>query len=202
MTVRYTSLRVVPAGVILYAQHRERLGPEHQAAFDHFAVSAAPGAYALLARDGALEVTPRGPSRLFDHIPTRRRPSPLPPGRGPQPKAPAPGPYDAVRAPGVATLLTDEGETEVYESCSAAVLAWDGKTLVATPDDRSRVASTAERAILARLGFRRAPLLLAEGWPIVLVNALALTAVPEGSAFPAGVRAQLDEILGSTTRRS
>lgn len=201
MTSPYTTLRVTEAGVLLYAAHRARLGAEAHDAFDHFAATAAPGIYSLSASAGQLDVTPRAASRLSDGIVTRRRPSPLAPGQGPRPKQGSPSPYDEIRVAGVATLLTDAEGVELYESCSAAVLAWDGKTLVAAPDDRSRVASTAEAAILARVPFRRAPLLLEAGWPIVLVNAVILTCVPEGSTFPRAVRAQLDESLGRTTRR-
>lgn len=201
VSVRTTTLRVVEAGVLLYRAHRERLGPLSAAAFDDFAACASPGVYSVSAEDGRLEVVPRERSRLFDGIPTRRRPSPLPPGRGPLPKPASPSPYDAVRAAGVATLLTDASGVEVLESCSAAVLWWDGRQLVAAPEDRSRVASTAEGELLARLPVRRAPLLLEPKAPFVLVNAVVLTCLPEGSTFPAAVRAQLDEVLGRTARR-
>lgn len=202
MTVKYTTIRVTDAGVILYAAHRSRLGPEAERAFDRFSARATPGVYALTARDGGLDIVRRGGSRLFDGIPTRRLPSPLAPGQGPRPKEPSPSPYDAVRAQGIATILTDASGAEVLESCSAAVLAWDGQSLVAAPEDRSRVASTAEGVILSQLPFHRAPLLLDVGWPMLLVNAVVLTCVPQGSAFPAAVRAQIDEVLGRTTLRA
>ncbi len=201
MPVRYTTIRVTEAGVILYAAHRARLGPEAERAFDRFAAHASPGVYALTARDGNIDIVRRGGSRLFDGVPTRALPSPLAPGRGPQPKEPSPSAYDAVRVQGQATLLTDGSGEELLESCSAAVLAWDGSILVAAPEDRSRVASTAEGAILARLPFRRAPRPLDGGWPILLVNAVVLTCVPRGSIFPLAVRAQVDEVLGRTTLR-
>ena len=201
MTLRYTTLRVTEAGVVLYAAHRERLGSDTQLAFDRFAATATPGVYAVSAEGGVLDVVRRAGSRLFDGIPTRHLPSPLAPGRGALAKPAPPCPYDAVRTQGCATLLTDESGAEILESCSAAVLTWDGRALVAAPEDRSRVASTAEGAILARLSFRRAPRLVKDAAALILVNAVALTCLPQGSTFPSAVRAQLDEVLGNTTRR-
>ena len=174
MTLRYTTLRVTEAGVVLYAAHRERLGSDTQLAFDRFAATATPGVYAVSAEGGVLDVVRRAGSRLFDGIPTRHLPSPLAPGRGALAKPAPPCPYDAVRTQGCATLLTDESGAEILESCSAAVLTWDG---------------------------RRAPRLVKDAAALILVNAVALTCLPQGSTFPSAVRAQLDEVLGNTTRR-
>jgi anthranilate synthase/aminodeoxychorismate synthase-like glutamine amidotransferase len=197
----YTALRVTAAGVLLFDEHRARLGLAARAAFDAFAASAAPGVYALTWTGGALEVKPRPSSRLFDGMAVRYLPSPLAPGLGPLPKAPSPGPYDALRAPGLATLLTDAEGSELWESCTAAVLAWDGAGLVAPPEDRSRVASTAERALQERLPVRRAPVRVDSGWPLLLVNAVAPVCVPAGSAFPAEARQAVEAALEATTRR-
>jgi hypothetical protein len=196
----YTTLRVTEAGVVLFDAHRARLGPDAFLEFDAFAAGATPGVYVLQRVDGRLQVTPRPGSRLFEGIPLRRQPSPLAPGLGPQAKAGAPGPYDAVRVAGVATLLTDPSGDEVWESCTAAVLAWDGQGLVAVPEDRTRVASTAEQELVRCLPVRRAPVRPEAGWPLVLVNAV-ICCVPKGSAFPAPQRALFDEVLAASARR-
>jgi hypothetical protein len=199
----FTTLRVAEAGVVLFAAHRARLGAEAAPAFEAFAAGAAPGVYGVLAGPGGrLEVTPRAGSRLFDGIPVRRVPSPLAPGLGARPKAPPPGPYDAVRTPGLATLLTDPADAELWESCTASVLAWDGAGLVAVPADRTRVDSTAEGEVLRQLAVRRAPVPVAAGWPLLLLNAVVLSCAPAGPAFPAEVRRAVDEVLLATARRT
>lgn len=203
MSPPYTTLLVMDAGVLLFEAHRARLGAAAAPAFDAWAATAAPGAYVLqVGPGGGLTATPRGPSRLFDGMPLRWRPSPLPPGLGLQPKAPSPGPYDAVRSPGVATLLTDPGGTEVWESCTASVLAWDGARLVAVPPDVTRVDSTAEREVLRRLAARRAPVRVEAHWPLLLLNAVVATCAPRGPEFPLQVRRQVEEALLATVRRA
>jgi hypothetical protein len=187
--------------VLLFEAHRARLGPAAAVAFDAFAAAAAPGVYRVEAEGAAVRATPREGSRLYEGIPLRWVPSPLPAGLGPLPKAPSPGPYDAVRAPGLATLLTDPAGEEVWESCTAAVLAWDGAGLVASPADRSRVASTAEAVVARALPLRRAPLLRAAGWPVLLVNAVVGCCAPAGPAFPPAARRQVEAALLATARR-
>lgn len=198
----YTTLKVTEAGVLLFEAHRARLGPAVQAAYDAFAARAEPGVYVLQAQGAELVVTPRGPSRLVDGIPLRWRPSPLKPGLGPQPKAGSPGPYDAVRTPGVATLLTDPSGAELWESCTASVLAWDGARLVAVPADVTRVNSTAEGEVVQRLHVRRAPLRVDAHWPLLLLNAVVATCAPRGPDFPAQVRRNVEEALQATVRRT
>ena len=202
MTGPYTTLKVAEAGVLLFEAHRARLGPAVQAAFDAFAAAATPGVYVLRAEGTGLAVTPRGPSRLFDGIPLRWLPSPLAPGLGPQPKAPSPGPYDAVRTPGVATLLTDPSGVELWESCTASVLAWDGARLVAVPPTVTRVDSTAEGEVRRRLPVRRAPVRVDAGWPLLLLNAVVGSCAPRGPDFPAQVRRAVEEALQATVCRA
>ena len=199
--MRYTTLLVTGGGIRLRALHRARLAPEGAAvlrAFDAFAAAAAPGVYGLTARDGVLQVAPRPPTTLADGIPTRFAVSPVADRNGPFPKPPSPCPYDAVRLPGVATLLTDPAGTEVWESCRAAVLAWDDGW-VAPPGDRPRVLSVAVQAVRDGLPVRQAPLAVASRAPLVLLNAVAGAVVPDvpGRVLPpaealAALRAALD----------
>jgi hypothetical protein len=178
----YTLLRVVDAGVVLFDFHRARLGRDAAtlAAFDAFSRSAEPGIVAVRGRaPGDLALERRATSRLADGQPTRRRVSPVAHLRGPLPKQPAPSVWDDVRLAGVATLLTSADGEELYESCVACVLAWDGAGFVAPPDDRPRVASTFERWLVETGRARRAPLRLDAGWPLVLANAVAGPCVPE-----------------------
>lgn len=199
----YTALRVTEHGVVLFDAHRRRLGPAWAAAFDAFAATAAPGIYGLRGVDGRLDVTRRDRSRLWEGIPVRFLPSPIADRTGPQVKSPSPSPWDAVRQDGVATLLTSSDGTELYESCTAAVLAWDGATLVATPEGSPRIASITERFLLEHHPHRRAPLRRDAGWPLVLVNAVAGACVPalDGPPFPVEVLAALRASLAESARR-
>ncbi len=203
--VPYTVLRVVDAGVVLFDFHRARLADDADTAraFDAFAAQATPGLYVLAAlRPGELSVTTRPRSRLHDDQPTRTLVSPIAHLAGPQRKQPSPGPWDAVRRDGVATLLTTADGAEYLESCVASVLAWDGRELVAPPENRPRVASAFERWLLTTAGARRAPLRVAEGLPLLLANAVAGPCVPQQGAVPPGeVVARLREAWLSTARR-
>jgi hypothetical protein len=201
MATGYTTLRVTEAGVVLLAWHRARFAPAAWPAFDDFSRAAAPGVYALLARGAALEIEARPGSRLVDGVPTRVLVSPVAGRSGPLDKQPPGSAWDAVRQRGVATLLTDPSGQELYEACVAAVLGWNGRALVAPPADRPRVASTAAAALLAIEPWVEQPLPVAGGPPLLLVNAVALTCVPAGSAFPADVRARLHAALLATAGR-
>jgi hypothetical protein len=202
-SMSYTALKVSEQGVVLYEAHRRRLGAAWEAAFDAFARTAEVGIYALRGVDGRLEVTRRDRSRLWDGIGVRFLASPVASLRGPQVKAPSPSPWDAVRVPGVATLLTSADGEEVFESCAAAVLAWDGRELVATPETSPRIASLTEPYLLERRPHRRAPLRRNAGWPLVLVNAVVGACLPtlEGPVFPAEVLGDLRALLTASARR-
>lgn len=196
----YTTLRVTSAGVVLFDAHRARLGPTANDAFDAFSRTAAPGLYSLTVLDGALTVTPRPASRLEDGQPTRTLVSPIATSTGPQTKRASPSPWDTVRAPGVATLLTDPLGTEVYESCVAAVVAWNGESLVLVPERAPRVDSTAEHFMATHWPHVRAP--IAPDHPaLLLVNAVTL-ALPRASRFPAPLRAELEHALNATAKRA
>jgi len=174
--LRYTTLRVTGAGVVLHDLHAGRLapeGPKALAAFRRFAREAAPGVYGLAAAEGRLRIEPLGGTRLVAGMPVRRRVSPFATRCGAFPKPGPGGAYDAVRVPGIATLLTSADGTEIYESCVAAVVGWDGARLVCVPDDRPRVASLAEAAARQVLPWANAPLRAAADLPLILLNAVA-----------------------------
>ncbi|MCA2980921.1 MAG: hypothetical protein INH41_10795 [Myxococcaceae bacterium] len=197
----YSVLRVDDGGRLpLRRLHAERLGPGAGPALARFARRAAPGVYRATWNGEALTVTARGPSRLRDGLPTRLVPSPFAHVRGRFPKPAPPSPYEAVRLDGMVSLLTDEGGHQLYEACVAGLVAWSGAALVLPPEDAPAVASVAERAIAERLSPQRAPLLVSDRWPLLLVNAAVGTcapAVPGRGAFPADVRARLDALLAS-----
>ena len=173
--MRYTLLTKDASGVLLQPWHARRLAPEGPRVLDAFArfcLDAQAGTWAVSAENGGISVEPRGPSRLSDGMPARWMVSPFSTEAGgwfPKPRAPSA--YDGVRVAGISTLLTSEDGTEILESCSAAVLAWD-EGWVCVPSDRPRVHSVAEQAIRDSLDVREAPLHRDSTLPLVLVNAV------------------------------
>ena len=204
--MRYTTLRVTRAGVLFYDRHAERLapeGPEGLDAFARFAREAAPGVYAVRVSGAALEAEPRAGSALVEGQPVRLVASPFAGGRGAFPKPAPPNPSDAIRRLGVATLLTSPDGAEIYESCVAAVLGWDGARFVCVPGDRPRVISVAEAAVRAALPWTSAPLRADDTLPLVLVNAVAgPCAVATGRPpLPPDAVAALRGLMESSARR-
>ena len=203
-----TALKVTEAGVVLFAQHRDRLakaGGWAREALARFALVAQPGCYTLTAAEGELRVEVRPDSRLVDGMPVRTARSPVAGGREPIPKPPRPSSYDPLRVPGLVTLLTSADGTEILEACSSAVVGWDGRSLVFPPLDRPRVWSTSEQAIRAHLPFREAPLAASGGLALLLVNAIKGTCtiqVPGRPPFPQEVRAGIDAVFIAETARS
>jgi hypothetical protein len=203
---RYTTLRVTGAGVVLYEGHARRLAPEGGAArsrFDRFAATASPGVYALLDDGAALEVRPRGGSALADGMPARVVPSPVAGRGGPIAKPAPPSPYDAVRRSGVATLLASPDGGELWESCVAALLAYDGARLVVVPGDRPRVASVAEAAIRATMHCAEAPIDAGGALPLLLVNAVASCrpAIAGRDPFPEELARAIADLIEGTAGR-
>jgi hypothetical protein len=203
--VSYTLLRVTEAGVVLLDYHLRRLQLGTDAAarakFLQFASKASPGVWAVWSTSsGEIRVEPRGASRLRDGMPVRFLPSPIADRHGTVEKAPSPSPYDAVRQEGVATLLTSPDGREVWEACSAAVVAWDGESIVCPPEDRPRVGSTSETALSEHLPVRRAPI-AASSRALLLVNAVKGTcalAAPHSEDFPTGVRRDIEKLFASS----
>jgi hypothetical protein len=206
--MRSTSLVVVEQGVVLFAEHARRLVPDGGAAlerFRRFARTAAPGVYVLRALGDDVVAEARGPSALFDGIPTRFAVSPMAAAAGPLPKPASPGPYAAVRAPNLATLLLSSDHTEILEACTAAVVGWDGERLVLVPVDRPRVESTSEAAVARALPHVRAPIPARGDMPLALINAVKGPCViqpPGRRAFPEPIVRALGEVIAATARRA
>jgi hypothetical protein len=203
----YTSIWVNARGVVLFEQHCARLaraGIECERAFRKFAASAAPGAYSIRADRVGIEVRERPPSALFDGISTRLMISPYIDCIGSYPKPPPPSRYDSVRVRGTATLLTSADGTEIYESCTASVIAWTGERLISPPLDRPAVESTAIAALRAAGMLSASPIKTEATHPLALVNAVAgirLPAISTRGPFPADIRAQIESQFASTTGR-
>jgi hypothetical protein len=196
---RFTALRVLDdRRVLLLDGQARRLGEGSREALLEFASTASPGVYRAN-WDGARLVTEgRGPSRLREGMPSRFVVSPVADQRGRFPKPGPPSPYESVRLAGVATLLTDARGEEIFEESASAVLAWDGASLVITPDASPAVASVAEDAVLRSLEVKRARILVGDAWPLVLINAVAGVvgiSVEGRGAFPAEVRAKVAAVL-------
>jgi hypothetical protein len=183
--VSYTVLRISEAGVLLRAHHARRFAPggaRSLEAFDAFCARATPGIWALRFEDGALHAERREGSRLRPGIPVRYAPSPMAHRQGAFPK-PMRG-YEAVRRMGVATLLTDPSGEELYEACSAAVIAWTEEGWVAPPADRPRVASVAVAALEDAGLLTFAPILRAARPPLLLLNAVVGACSPDPDQVP------------------
>lgn len=198
VTARYTVLRVADACVPLFEEHVQRLGETSRAPLRHFASQAPGGVYRVTWDAMQLETTPRSDSRLKDGSPARFVVSPFADRRGRFAKPAPPSPYDSVRVEGLSSLLTDPLGEEIYEACLAGIVAWDGATLVLPPEEVPAVASTAEARIAAVLAPRRARILVAGDWPILLINAVVGTCevkIPGRGSFPATVRARLEVLL-------
>jgi hypothetical protein len=199
MNVRFTALRVTAGNHLpLFEGHVRRLGEESRGPLRHFASLATEGVYRVSWDGAQLTTKLRGPSRLVEGMPARFAVSPFAGQRGRFPKPGPPTPYEGVRVEGISTLLTDAMGEEIYESCVAGVVAWDGASLVLTPDDSPAVASVAEAELAAKVAVRRAPILVKSDWPLLLINAVAPTCqpkVPGRAAFPADQRALVDELL-------
>ncbi len=204
----YTLLLLTPDGVLLRDLHLRRLGlnapgaTRARQAFSRFAARASPGPWAVWHEDGALRTEPRPGTRLREGMPVRLLPSPLVGRSGPIPKTAPPCVYDAVRMPGVATLLTSPDGVEIYEACSAAVVGWDTGRFVCAPSDRPRVQSTAQAAVREHLPVVEAPLLVASGIALLLINALkgpCAVHLPGREAFPREARSRIECLFRSLT---
>lgn len=193
-----TLLRLVPGGRIpLLQRHARRLGEGALEPLRRFSDHSGPGVYRATWERERLTTEARPASRLFEGIPVRLEVSPFANARGRFPK-PGPGSaYDGVRRSGVATLLTDVSGAELFEGCVAALVVWDGSTLVLPPLDVPGVDSLAEGAIAATLPHRRAPIPATGDWPLLLVNAVFGTCAPTTTRapFPADLRQAIDALL-------
>jgi hypothetical protein len=197
----YTVARVTPEQSLpLFTQHVRRLGDDSRPALRHFASQAEPGVYRLWWNGVQLETLKLPGTALREGMPTRFLVSPFAEQRGRFAKPAPPSAYDGVRLEGVATLLTDARGEQLYESCRASLLAWDGASLVLPPEDVPAVRSVAEAEVLASFTVRRAAMPVVSAWPLLLLNAVEGTCgitVEGRGPFPAEVRAKLDAVLRS-----
>lgn len=186
--------------MVLLREHLARFavaGAEAEAAFRAFAAGARPGVWSLRWRADGLEVTERAGSGLVDGMPVRFAVSPFAGRTGAFAKRGPPSPYDAVRLSGVATLLTSADGSEIYESCIAAVVGWDGTRFVLPPEDRPRVRSTSEAVLVASLEFRRAPIAVGGDLPLLLVNAVKGPCVPAIPGRPPPPREAVERLAAA-----
>lgn len=197
----YTVLRVIDSGVVLFAEHARRLSADKGKAleaFRAFAQSVAPGVYRVDWRDGTLHHTLHEGEAPQANQPVRFVVSPFAGAVGLIPKPGPPNAYEAVRVPGVTTLLTSADGGELLESCSAALVGWNGEAFVLPPDDRPHVDSTSVRALRRLFPTVCAPL-LKEGWlPLFVMNAvrgpMALE-LPGHESIPYAVLKSLERVF-------
>lgn len=193
----YTVLRIDDGGVRLLERHARRLGVRAGALAD-WSRGVEPGVYRVTWDGDALASERRPASRLVEGMPTRVVVSPFAGTTGRFPKPAPPSPYDAVRVPGVATLLSSADGVELYESCAASLVSWDGARLVLAPVEAPGVASVAEAAVAEALPHVRARLLVQGDAPLMLINAVAgcvAVDVPGRRAFPRDVRDEVERVL-------
>lgn len=193
----YTVLRVAAGRCSMFEQHVQRLGEQSRQHLLDFARVTATGAYRAWWNGHDLRTEQRADSSLCDGLPAHFCVSPVAMVKGRFPKPAPPCVYDAVRAQDGVTLLTDAAGVEVYESSVAAVVAWDGEVLVLPPLDAPAVASVAEAAVAEAWRHRRAPIPVANAWPLLLINALGSCAplIAGRGTFPPSIRRQINALL-------
>ena len=195
----FTTLRKTAEGVLFLPQHLERLFAFTARAeffvqqFKEQLAREPVGIVSIAFDNSQLTFTHRTASSLFEGIAMRKAVSPIT-GNQPIPKSASPSEYDAFRVPEIATLLTDATGNEVYESSVSAILAWNGVSLVAVPDDRPRVQSIAEKEIAARIHVQRIPIVFDAHWPLLLVNAVGCVEPRQAPAFPPALRTSIDAV--------
>lgn len=192
----YSVLRVDESGhVPLLERHARRLGVGAGVLRDALR---APGVFRVTWNGAELVTEQRPGSRLVDDMPARFVVSPYAQRVGRFAKPAPPSAYDGVRVNGVSTLLTSGDGRELYESCSASLVAWDGSSIVVVPLEAPGVASVAEDAVVDALPHRRGVIEVGGDWPLLLINAVASTcaiAVGGRAAFPSEVRRQIHDML-------
>lgn len=201
----WTALRVTPSGVVLFDEHLRRLAPAGEKflrAFQHFAATAEPGAWIVRA-DGHAVSSERFSSALADDAPTQTLVSPYAALVGAFPKRARPSRYHDLRVPGVVTLLSSPDGTELYESCAASLVGWDGNKLVLVPERSPRVDSTSEHFLSRHFDCVRASIRVDDPRPLLVVNAVKGTCTLSSprSKFPDAVRQRIDAAFEASARR-
>ncbi len=206
--MRGTSFIVNEAGVVLYDYHLWRLKsetPEVRQAFQQFCSQALPGVYRATINENQIEIVTRSSSQLFDGMPVRYRVSPFwGKSSGWFPKPSSPCAYDEMRVSGMATLLTCSQGKEIWESCSASLVGWDGDCYILAPEKLPRVASVSEQAIKDNLLWKEATMGVEETIPLALINAVKGVCVPHiagRESFPAKAKAKIEDLFVRLTRR-
>lgn len=200
----WTAVKVVTSGVVLFEEHLRRLSPAGPAVFDQFrafARDASPGAWILRVVGDELEAE-SFTSSMRDAAPVRTCVSPFADRTGAFPKPARPSAYHSLRQPGVVTLLTSTDGEELFETCTASLVSWDGSRLILVPDDRPRVDATSERFLARTFDVVRRPI-RADGQPLLAVNAVkgTCTLATDRTPFPADVLQAIDQALLSSARR-
>jgi hypothetical protein len=202
----FTTLRVNENGLLLYAQHEARFRNSGEAAikaYKQFAIHAKPGIYNLFWDGISLLVKERAESTLFDGMPVRFMISPIANLKSRIDKPMPPSIYSNLIEPTISTLLTSSDSKEIYESCRASIIAWNGKNIIRVPDDRPAVKSTME-ALLRELGVVEEPILCDSNYPLALVNAVKCTctiSVEGRKEFPPEQLEKIRKFYLATTSR-
>lgn len=198
----WTALRVVPAGVVYFDEHLRRLGPAVEERFRAFARDASPGAFVLRAVGDDLEVEPFT-SSMRDAAPVRTQVSPFAGRTGAFPKPARPSPYHSLRVPGTVTLLTSTDGRELFETCAATLVSWDGGRLVLVPDDRPRVDATSERFLARTFDCLRRPIPADDDAPLLAINAVkgTCTLATDRAPFPFEVLRAIEKASVESARR-
>jgi hypothetical protein len=119
-----------------------------------------------------------------------------------QVKTASPSAWSNVRIPNIATLLSSRDGAEIFESCSASLLCFDGDLLISAPETRPRIRSTAEYAIRNELPSVERPIFTSDMLPMVLVNAVAGVVIPQQSNPPRQTQVEvLRQVLVRSARR-
>lgn len=193
----FTTLKINDAGVLLYDKHEQRFlnaGEDALKAYKQFAKDAKPGAYTLNWDGKNLLIKVRGESTLFDGMPVRFMASPIANLNTRIDKPMPPSIYTNLVELTISTLLTSADGKEIYESCRASVIAWNGKNIVRVPNDRPAVNSTMEMLLHEMPNVVEEPIMKDSDYPIALVNAVKCTctiAVEGRKEFP---KEQLEKI--------
>ncbi len=203
----FTTLRINDDGVLLYALHEERFrnsGEDAILSYRKFALEAKAGVYNLTWDGENLLVKERGESNLFDGMPARYRVSPIAHLKNRIDKPAPPSIYSNLVEPTISTLLTSADGKEIYESCRASIISWNGKNIIRVPDNRPAVKSTMERLLKDMPDVIEEPILVDSAYPITLINAVKCTctiSVEGRNPFPIEQLEKIKEAFLATAKR-
>ncbi len=203
----FTTLKINDNGVLLYSQHEQRFriaGNDALKAYRQFAAEAAQGVYNLVWDGKNVLVKVRDESTLFDGMPVRYMISPIAHLKNRIDKPMPPSIYSSFVELAISTLLTSSDGKEIYESCRASVIAWNGKNIIRVPDNRPAVKSTMEMFLKEMPNVIEEPILKDSDYPIALVNAVKCTctiSVEGRKEFPAKQLEKIKEAYLASAKR-